>query len=753
MKNVQTVNVAALGPGGVSCDRVGFEVHDVHPTHYGRICPIETPEGQNIGLINSISTFARVNKYGFIESPYRKVKDGYVTDEVVYLSATDEGKYKIAQADMEIAADGKIKAKMVSCRFETGNFISVPSEEVEYIYVTPMQVVSVAASLIPFLVNDDANRALMGSNMQRQAVPLITSDAPLVGTGIESVVARDSGAAIVAQNDGVIVENDAERIVVQTLERKKNGSPEVDIYSLMKYQKSNHNTCINQKPLVKIGQNVKQNEIIADGPAMDQGEIALGCNMLVSFIPWRGYIFEDSILISERIVKDDVFTSIHIEEFEVVSRDTRLGPEEITRDMPNFGEEALHNLDKVGIIHIGAEVKPGDILVGKVTPKSESPMTPEKKLFRAIFGEKASDVRDTSLYVPPGAAGTVVEVRVLSCRGVEKDERAITIEKMAKDRDDEIEIIDRFVFMRLQKILDGQTIISGPKSVKAGQKIDQKLFETLSKGQYWQLTVEDNAVMSEIEQIKQQYDEKKDELSKRFTSKVDKLQSGDDLPQGALKVVKVLIATKHKLQPGDKMAGRHSNKGVISRIMPEEDMPFLEDGTVIDVVLNHLGLPSRMNVGHILETHLGWATKQLGNKASDMLDKYRNNDIDTDSIKDFVGYKYILKLHHLVDNKIHTRSTGPYSLVTQQPLGGKLHFGGQRFGEMEVWALEAYGAAFTLQELLTVKSDDVAGRIKVYENIVKGDTNFSSGIPESLNVMIKEFRSLCLNVQLEEGSA
>ena len=753
MKNVQTVNVAALGPGGVSCDRVGFEVHDVHPTHYGRICPIETPEGQNIGLINSISTFARVNKYGFIESPYRKVKDGYVTDEVVYLSATDEGKYKIAQADMEIAADGKIKAKMVSCRFETGNFISVPSEEVEYIYVTPMQVVSVAASLIPFLVNDDANRALMGSNMQRQAVPLITSDAPLVGTGIESVVARDSGAAIVAQNDGVIVENDAERIVVQTLERKKNGSPEVDIYSLMKYQKSNHNTCINQKPLVKIGQNVKQNEIIADGPAMDQGEIALGCNMLVSFIPWRGYIFEDSILISERIVKDDVFTSIHIEEFEVVSRDTRLGPEEITRDMPNFGEEALHNLDKVGIIHIGAEVKPGDILVGKVTPKSESPMTPEKKLFRAIFGEKASDVRDTSLYVPPGAAGTVVEVRVLSCRGVEKDERAITIEKMAKDRDDEIEIIDHFVFMRLQKILDGQTIISGPKSVKAGQKIDQKLLETLSKGQYWQLTVEDNAVMSEIEQIKQQYDEKKDELSKRFTSKVDKLQSGDDLPQGALKVVKVLIATKHKLQPGDKMAGRHSNKGVISRIMPEEDMPFLEDGTVIDVVLNHLGLPSRMNVGHILETHLGWATKQLGNKASDMLDKYRNNDIDTDSIKDFVGYKYILKLHHLVDNKIHTRSTGPYSLVTQQPLGGKLHFGGQRFGEMEVWALEAYGAAFTLQELLTVKSDDVAGRIKVYENIVKGNTNFSSGIPESLNVMIKEFRSLCLNVQLEEGSA
>jgi DNA-directed RNA polymerase subunit beta len=828
--------LSALGPGGVSRDRVGFEVRDVHPTHYGRICPIETPEGQNIGLINSMSTFARVNKYGFIESPYRKVKDGYVTDEVLYLSATDEGKYKIAQSDMEIATDGKIKAEMVSCRFETGNFISVPPEEVEYIDVTPMQVVSVAASLIPFLENDDANRALMGSNMQRQAVPLITSDAPLVGTGIESVVARDSGAAIVAKNDGVIVEVDAERIVVQTLERKKNGSPEVDIYSLMKYQKSNHNTCINQRPLVKVGQNVKQNEIIADGPAIDQGEIALGRNMLVSFIPWRGYNFEDSILISERIVKDDVFTSIHIEEFEVVARDTRLGPEEVTRDMPNVGEEALRNLDEVGIVHIGAEVKPGDILVGKVTPKSESPMTPEEKLLRAIFGEKASDVRDTSLYVPPGAAGTVVEVRVLSRRGVEKDERAITIEKqqiekMAKDRDDEIEIIDRFVFMRLQKIFDGQTIISGPKSVKAGQKIDQKLLETLSKGQYWQLIVEDNAVMNEIEQIKQQYDEKKDELNKRFTSRADKLQSGDDLPQGALKVVKVFIAAKHKLQPGDKMAGRHGNKGVISRIMPEEDMPFMEDGTVIDVVLNPLGLPSRMNVGQILETHLGWAAKQLGNKVGDMLDKYSNNDIDTDSIKEFVvkiydgsevakqvkelnkedliefcgtlkdgvhfatpvfdgarvegvksmlelaghnlsgqsrvidgrtgeyfdrnitvGYKYILKLHHLVDNKIHARSIGPYSLVTQQPLGGKSHFGGQRFGEMEVWALEAYGAAFTLQELLTVKSDDVAGRIKVYENIVKGDTNFSSGIPESFNVMIKEFRSLCLNVQLEEGS-
>lgn len=828
--------LSALGPGGVSRDRVGFEVRDVHPTHYGRICPIETPEGQNIGLINSMSTFARVNKYGFIESPYRKVENGFVTDNVVYLTANDEAKYKIAQADMEIRADGRILADVVSCRFETGNFVSVTPEEVDFIDVTPMQVVSVAASLIPFLENDDANRALMGSNMQRQAVPLVTTDAPLVGTGIEAVVARDSGAAIVALHDGLVVEVDAERIVVQTLERKQNGAPEVDIYTLMKYQKSNHNTCINQKPLVVVGQKVRQGEVIADGPAIDQGEIALGRNMLVAFIAWRGYNFEDSILISERIVKDDVFTSIHIEEFEIVARDTRLGPEEITRDMPNVGEEALRNLDEVGIVHIGAEVKPGDILVGKVTPKSESPMTPEEKLLRAIFGEKASDVRDTSLYVPPGVAGTVVEVRVLSRRGVEKDERAITIEKqhvekLAKDRDDEIEIIDRFVFMRLQKILEGQTIVSGPKSVKVGSKIDSTVFASLSKGQYWQLIVEDTNVMSEIEQIKQQYDEKKHALNKRFNNKVEKLQGGDDLPQGALKVVKVFIATKHKLQPGDKMAGRHGNKGVISRIMPEEDMPFLEDGTVIDVVLNPLGLPSRMNVGQILETHLGWAAKNLGHKVGDMLDKYSNNDIDVESIKDFVceiyknsdteqqikdmtkedflefcenlkkgvyfatpvfdgakvqgvkdmlklsgqdesgqvrvidgrtgeyfdrnitvGYKYILKLHHLVDNKIHARSIGPYSLVTQQPLGGKSHFGGQRFGEMEVWALEAYGAAFTLQELLTVKSDDVTGRIKIYESIVKGDHNFSSGLPESFNVMIKEFRSLCLNVQLEENS-
>ncbi|NDE18881.1 MAG: DNA-directed RNA polymerase subunit beta, partial [Alphaproteobacteria bacterium] len=828
--------LSALGPGGVSRDRVGFEVRDVHPTHYGRICPIETPEGQNIGLINSMATYARINKHGFIESPYRKVTDGFVTDEVVYLSAIEEGKYKIAQADMEIQPDGRIKSEMVNCRVESGNFVTVPLSEVDFIDVTPMQVVSVAASLIPFLENDDANRALMGSNMQRQAVPLIKTDAPLVGTGIEDVVARDSGAAVVALNDGIVEQVDATRIVVRTLERKKNGSPEVDIYSLLKFQKSNHNTCINQKPLVNVGDQVRRGEVIADGSAIDNGEIALGRNVLVAFIPWSGYNFEDSILISERIVKDDVFTSIHIEEFEVVARDTRLGPEEITRDMPNVGEESLRNLDEVGIIHIGAEVKSGDILVGKVTPKSESPMTPEEKLLRAIFGEKASDVRDSSLYVPPGVSGTVVEVRVLSRRGVEKDERAITIEKqqiekLAKDRDDEIEIIDHFVFVRLQKILEGQIVLSGPKSVKSGAKIDSTLLSTLSKGQYWQLIVEDSSVMVEIEQIKAQYDEKKDELNKRFTSKVEKIQNGDDLPQGALKVVKVFIATKHKLQPGDKMAGRHGNKGVISRIMPEEDMPFLEDGTVIDVVLNPLGLPSRMNVGQILETHLGWAAKTLGYKVSNMLHAYNKNELEVEALKDFVckiygesdvtsklknlkkeefidfcekikggvyfatpvfdgakaghvkemleladqhssgqvklidgrtgeyfdrhvtvGYKYLLKLHHLVDDKIHARSIGPYSLVTQQPLGGKSHFGGQRFGEMECWALQAYGAAYTLQEMLTVKSDDVAGRIRIYEAIVKGEGNFESGIPESFNVMIKEFRSLCLNVQLEESS-
>ncbi len=826
--------LSALGPGGLSRDRAGFEVRDVHPTHYGRICPIETPEGQNIGLINSMATYARVNKHGFIESPYRKVIDGCVTDDVIFLSAIEEGKYKIAQANASTNKQGLLQDELVNCRIEGGNFIMVPPSEVDYVDVTPMQVVSVAASLIPFLENDDANRALMGSNMQRQAVPLVKSEAPLVGTGIEGIVAQDSGASVVALREGIVEQVDSTRIVVRSSKQKTDGSPLVDIYNLLKFQRSNHNTCINQTPLIKVGDYVTKGEVIADGPSTDNGEIALGRNVLVAFLPWNGYNFEDSILISERIVKDDVYTSIHIEEFEIIARDTRLGPEEITRDIPNISDENLRHLDEVGIVYVGAEVKSGDILVGKVTPKSESPMTPEEKLLRAIFGEKASDVSDSSLHVPPGVSGTVVEVRVFSRRGIEKDERAIAIEKqqiekLSKDRDDELRIIEHSVFMQLEKILVEQIVVSGPKSIKAGMVISPKILETLSRGQYWQLIVEDANVMSEIEQIKRHYEEKKAILNKRFTSKVEKLQSGDDLPQGALKVVKVFIATKHKLQPGDKMAGRHGNKGVISRIMPVEDMPFLEDGTVVDIVLNPLGLPSRMNVGQILETHLGWASINLGKKISSLVKEYHNNNIDIEGLKSFVakvyghtsmvksidtmskeeiidfcrdihkgvyfatpvfdgakvedvkemlkladqdpsgqirlidgrtgeyfdrdvtvGYKYLLKLHHLVDDKIHARSIGPYSLVTQQPLGGKSHFGGQRFGEMECWALQAYGAAYTLQEMLTVKSDDVIGRIKIYESIVRGDNNFESGIPESFNVMIKEFRSLCLNVKLED---
>ncbi len=823
--------LSALGPGGLSRDRAGFEVRDVHPTHYGRICPIETPEGQNIGLINSLATYARVNKHGFIESPYRRVINEVVTDEVVYLSAIEEGKYKIAQANAKIDKNGKLLEDLINCRVDGGNFIMVPPSKVDFIDVTPMQVVSVAASLIPFLENDDANRALMGSNMQRQAVPLIKSEAPLVGTGIEGIVAKDSGSSVIALNDGVIEEVDSTRIVIRVNNGQIEGSSGVDIYNLLKFQRSNHNTCINQKPLVKVGDFVRKGEVIADGPSTDNGEIALGKNVLVAFVPWSGYNFEDSILISERIVKDDVYTSVHIEGFEVIARDTRLGPEEITRDIPNVSDENLRHLDEVGIVYVGAEVKAGDILVGKVTPKSESPITPEEKLLRAIFGEKAADVRDSSLHVPPGVSGTVVEVRVFSRRGVDKDERAIAIEKqqvekLAKDRDDELRIIEHFVLLQLKKLLIGQVIISGPKSTKHGQIITEDTFSALSKGQLWQFVVDDSNVMNEVERIKHHYDDKKDALNKLFTGKVAKLQSGDDLPQGALKVVKVFIATKHKLQPGDKMAGRHGNKGVISRILPEADMPFLEDGTIIDVVLNPLGLPSRMNVGQILETHLGWAAVNLGKNIGNMVSGMISGDIDIDEVKSFVskvysshskaidemskeefvnfctlssegvyfstpvfdgakvedvkdmlelanveksgqtrlidgrtgeyfdrnvtvGYKYILKLHHLVDDKIHARSIGPYSLVTQQPLGGKSHFGGQRFGEMECWALQAYGASYTLQEMLTVKSDDVAGRIKIYESIVCGDNNFESGIPESFNVMIKEFRSLCLNVQLE----
>jgi DNA-directed RNA polymerase subunit beta len=821
--------LSALGPGGLTRERAGFEVRDVHPTHYGRICPIETPEGPNIGLINSLATHAQVNKYGFIESPYRKVDNGKVTDDVVYLSAMEEQRYAVAQANAEIDKNGKLVNEFVNCRVG-GEAMLMPRDEVRYIDVSPKQLVSVAAALIPFLENDDANRALMGSNMQRQAVPLLQAEAPFVGTGMEAIVARDSGAVVSARRPGVIEQVDAQRIVVRATEETDPTKPGVDIYNLRKFQRSNQSTCINQRPLVKIGDVVRAGDIIADGPSTDLGELALGKNVLVAFMPWNGYNFEDSILISERIVRDDVFTSIHIEEFEVMARDTKLGPEEITRDIPNVSEEALRNLDEAGIVAIGAEVNPGDILVGKITPKGESPMTPEEKLLRAIFGEKASDVRDTSLKLPPGASGTVVEVRVFNRHGVEKDERAVAIEReeierLAKDRDDELAILERNIFGRLKSLLLGKEAVSAPKGLDKG-KIDEEGLGELSKGQWWKIGLKDESATAEVEALKKQYDESRQRLEARFNDKVDKLKRGDELPPGVMKTVKVFVAVKRKLQPGDKMAGRHGNKGVISKIAPIEDMPFLQDGTSVDIVLNPLGVPSRMNVGQILETHLGWACRGLGKQIGDVLEQWeagrssrddvgvkikeiygedqilpRSNDelkelagnltrgvpISTpvfdgarepDIVKMLkkagleesgqvdlydgrtgekfgrkvtVGYKYLLKLHHLVDDKIHARSIGPYSLVTQQPLGGKAQFGGQRFGEMEVWALEAYGAAYTLQEMLTVKSDDVAGRTKVYEAIVRGDDNFEAGIPESFNVLVKEMRSLGLNVELQGG--
>ena len=823
--------LSALGPGGLTRERAGFEVRDVHPTHYGRICPIETPEGPNIGLINSLATYARVNQYGFIESPYRRVVDGKVTDEVLYLSAMEEGKFAIAQANAPLDGEGRFMEDLVSCR-QGGDFLLVPPDVINFIDVSPKQLVSVAAALIPFLENDDANRALMGSNMQRQAVPLIRAEAPLVGTGMEFAVARDSGAAIAARRTGMVDQVDATRIVIRATEETAASASGVDIYNLLKFQRSNQNTCITQRPLVKVGDLVESGDIIADGPSTQLGELALGRNVLVAFMPWNGYNFEDSILISERIVRDDVFTSIHIEEFEVMARDTKLGQEEITRDIPNVGEEALKNLDEAGIVYIGAEVKPGDILVGKVTPKGESPMTPEEKLLRAIFGEKASDVRDTSLRLPPGVSGTIVEVRVFSRRGVEKDERALAIERaeierLAKDRDDERVIIERSFYGRLKVLLNGQSVVVGPKGMKAGTVLSDELLGGMHQSQWRQIAVENDQVMTDIEALKHSFDLGVDRLQKRFEDKVEKLQRGDELPPGVMKMVKVFVAVKRKLQPGDKMAGRHGNKGVISRIMPVEDMPYLEDGTVVDLVLNPLGVPSRMNVGQILETHLGWASANLGRQIAELVDgikrqsssveplKLRLKDVygDENYAKDIadlsdaemvelgdnlrqgvpmaspvfdgaresdivemlakaglaesgqvilvdgrtgeqfdrkvtVGYIYMLKLHHLVDDKIHARSIGPYSLVTQQPLGGKAQFGGQRFGEMEVWALEAYGAAYTLQEMLTVKSDDVSGRTKVYEAIVRGDDTFEAGIPESFNVLVKELRSLGLNVEL-----
>jgi DNA-directed RNA polymerase subunit beta len=822
--------LSALGPGGLTRERAGFEVRDVHPTHYGRICPIETPEGPNIGLINSLATYARVNKYGFVETPYRKVKDGRVTDEVIYLSAMEEGRYTVAQANVPIDNRGRFTEDMIVCR-HAGDVQMVPADKVDFMDVSPKQLVSVAAALIPFLENDDANRALMGSNMQRQAVPLVRAEAPFVGTGMEGVVARDSGASIAARRTGIVDQVDATRIVVRATEESDPAKPGVDIYRLMKFQRSNQNTCINQRPLVKMGDLVTKGDIIADGPSTELGELALGRNVLVAFMPWNGYNFEDSILLSERIVKDDVFSSIHIEEFEVMARDTKLGPEEITRDIPNVSEEALKNLDEAGIVYIGAEVRAGDILCGKITPKGESPMTPEEKLLRAIFGEKASDVRDTSLRVPPGVQGTVVEVRVFNRHGVEKDERALAIEReeierLAKDRDDEQAILDRNVYGRLAELLEGRQGIAGPKGFKKDSKITRAVLEEYPRSQWWLFASPNDKLMTEIEAIRKQYDESKKGLEQRFLDKVEKLQRGDELPPGVMKMVKVFVAVKRKIQPGDKMAGRHGNKGVVSKIVPVEDMPFLEDGTQVDIVLNPLGVPSRMNVGQILETHLGWACAGLGLRIGQAVDAYYGKR-DTRPLKDTlkkiygddetikslgeqelvelgsnlrhgvpiatpvfdgakeadiekmldlagldhsgqvtlydgrtgeafdrevtVGFIYMMKLHHLVDDKIHARSIGPYSLVTQQPLGGKAQFGGQRFGEMEVWALEAYGAAYTLQEMLTVKSDDVAGRTKVYEAIVRGDDTFEAGIPESFNVLVKEMRSLGLNVDLHNS--
>ena len=821
--------LSALGPGGLTRERAGFEVRDVHATHYGRMCPIETPEGPNIGLINSLATFARVNKYGFIETPYRKVVDGVVTDDVQYMSATEEMRHTVAQANAALDENGKFKNDLVSTR-QNGDYTLAQSSAVDLIDVSPKQLVSVAASLIPFLENDDANRALMGSNMQRQAVPLLKAEAPLVGTGIEEVVARDSGAAIMAKRGGIIDQVDAQRIVIRATEDLELGDAGVDIYRMRKFQRSNQNTCINQRPLVKVGDYVRKGEVVADGPSTDIGELALGKNVVVAFMPWNGYNYEDSILISERIVRDDVFTSVHIEEFEVAARDTKLGPEEITRDIPNVGEEALRNLDEAGIVYIGAEVGPADILVGKITPKGESPMTPEEKLLRAIFGEKASDVRDTSLRLPPGDYGTIVEVRVFNRHGVEKDERALQIEReeverLARDRDDELTILDRNIYARLRSMIEGREAVKGPKGTKVGL-VSAELLDETPRSHWWQFAMKEEGDAQVVEALNEQYEAQKRTLDARFEDKVEKVRRGDDLPPGVMKMVKVFVAVKRKLQPGDKMAGRHGNKGVISKVVPMEDMPFLGDGTPVDFVLNPLGVPSRMNVGQILETHMGWAARGLGIQIDEALGEYRRSgdltpvrdamriaygdDVYAEGIERMdeasllesagnvingvpiatpvfdgakeadvndalrragfsesgqsvlfdgrtgeqfarpvtVGIKYLLKLHHLVDDKIHARSTGPYSLVTQQPLGGKAQFGGQRFGEMEVWALEAYGAAYTLQEMLTVKSDDVAGRTKVYESIVKGEDNFEAGIPESFNVLVKEVRGLGLNMEL-----
>ena len=825
--------LSALGPGGLTRDRAGMEVRDVHPTHYGRICPIESPEGQNIGLINSLASYAKINQYGFIESPYRKVIDGKVTDEVHYLSAMEEARYTVAQANAKVDENGKLTEDLVTCR-RAGEVVLAKPEEIDMIDVSPQQVVSVAASLIPFLENDDANRALMGSNMQRQAVPLLRSEAPFVGTGMEAAVAKDSGAAIAAKRAGVVQQVDSARIVIRATSDLSTTTSGVDIYNLKKFQRSNQSTCMTQLPLVQVGDKVEKGEIIADGPCTNLGELALGRNVLVAFMPWNGYNYEDSILISERIAKDDVFTSIHLEEFEVVARDTKLGQEEITRDIPNVGEEGLKQLDETGVIYLGAEVKAGDILVGKVTPKGETIMTPEEKLLRTIFGEKAADVRDSSLRVPPGVSGTVVDVRIFTRRGLEKDERARSIEqaeisKLAKDRDDERAILQGSFARRVRDLVEGQKA-NKFDGIKAGTVLTKDILADIADYNLRKLSVQDDKVMSQLEEMVQTLEQSEKDLQAKFENRVEKLQRGDEMMAGELKKVKVFIATKRKLQPGDKMAGRHGNKGVVSRVLPVEDMPYTEDGTPMDIVLNPLGVPSRMNVGQILETHLGYACKALGRQIDAVLDEVKAKQAKVEDVRNTlkdvygeseynkkiadmsdtevlkmaenlrggvpiatpvfdgahqddidaalkkaglnvsgqvtlydgltgdpfdrqvtIGYMYMLKLHHLVDEKIHARSIGPYSLVTQQPLGGKAQFGGQRFGEMEVWALEAYGAAYTLQEMLTIKSDDVSGRIKAYETIIRGDNNFESGIPESFNVLVKEMRSLGLDVELNQS--
>ncbi len=826
--------VSALGPGGLTRERAGFEVRDVHPTHYGRVCPIETPEGPNIGLINSLAVYARTNQYGFLETPYRKVSDSAVTPDVEYLSAIEEGNYVIAQANAALDEQGQLTDELVSCRFKN-EFAMMPPDKVEFMDVSPKQIVSVAASMIPFLEHDDANRALMGSNMQRQAVPTLRAEKPLVGTGMERTVAVDSGATVVALRGGVVDSVDAGRIVVRANDDEAGqGETGVDIYTLTKYTRSNQNTCMNQRPLVRPGDVIARGDVLADGPSTDMGELALGQNMLIAFMPWNGYNFEDSILISERVVQEDRFTTIHIEELNCVARDTKLGPEEISADIPNVSEGLLSKLDESGVVYVGAEVKPNDILVGKVTPKGETQLTPEEKLLRAIFGEKASDVKDTSLRVPPGMDGTVIDVRVFTRDGVDKDARALQVEReelkqVRKDLDDELRIVEDDMFSRIERLILSQEAEKGPNGLKKGDSITSEYLEGIERDSWLNISLKDEELNVQLEKMSAQINEQREQFEQRFVEQKEKITSGDELAPGVLKMVKVYLAVKRRLQPGDKMAGRHGNKGVISMIVPVEDMPYDESGRPVDIALNPLGVPSRMNVGQVLETHLGWAAKGLGYKIGDMLDAQKNiseirefldqvynhsedvNQTDIDSLNDdevgelahnlrrgvpmatpvfdgaaekeikamlklaglpesgqtllydgrsgeafdrpvTVGYMHMLKLNHLVDDKMHARSTGPYSLVTQQPLGGKAQFGGQRFGEMEVWALEAYGAAYTLREMLTVKSDDVVGRNKMYKNIVDGDHRMEAGMPESFNVLLKEIRSLGINIQLEQDT-